>query len=91
MPPREGPEQPGWRIVPASATRRHDRVVERAAQTALCAAAHWPLRSIVCKFDDGVLMLIGQVPSYYLKQVAHVAVSEIDGVNVIDDRLEVID
>lgn len=47
---------------------------------------YFALRKIRCECRDGVLVLRGQVASYYLKQLAHQAVHTIDGVGrVVND------
>ena len=47
------------------------------------------LRSLSCEFRDGVLILRGAVDSFYLKQVAQSAVSNIPSVEMVDNRVEV--
>jgi osmotically-inducible protein OsmY len=51
-----------------------------------------PLRMqrIWCEFDQGQLFLRGQVPSFYLKQLAQEAVIGIDGVRQVVNEIEVV-
>jgi hypothetical protein len=44
------------------------------------------LRGVSCDFHEGVLT----VPSYYLKQVAQSLVFDLDGVQELSNRLEVV-
>jgi len=59
------------------------------AQSRLKASPYRPLRKILCDFDDGLLLLEGRLPSYFHKQLAQVAVAEIDGVRQIVNHIEV--
>ena len=36
----------------------------------LCAAGHHALRQIECEYSNGVVVLRGRVPTYYVKQIA---------------------
>lgn len=47
-----------------------DDRIQRAAQSALRATGYRPLAKLDCSVRDGVVVLSGIVPSYYLKQVA---------------------
>jgi osmotically-inducible protein OsmY len=47
------------------------------------------LRFISCEFSEGAITLQGRVPNYYLKQVAQTLVRQIDGVLVVNNRLDV--
>ncbi len=47
------------------------------------------LEAVQCRFHEGVLVLHGRVPTYYLKQVAQQAAAEVVDVEQIDNRLEV--
>jgi len=64
------------------------RVVQT-AQDRLIKSQYIILRRVSCEFDNGVLTLNGRLPSYYLKQVAQVAVAGVDGVAEIVNRIEV--
>ena len=47
------------------------------------------LHNVKCSFHEGVVILKGSVPSFYLKQVAQVLVSKVPGIEIIDNRLKV--
>ncbi len=49
-----------------------------------------PIRFLDCTFENGVLTLGGRLPSFYLKQVAQIAVAQVEGVERIENRIEVI-
>jgi len=57
--------------------------------TKLAATGYAALRNIRCEARDDVLILSGVVPSYYMKQVAQTVSGKVDGINQIDNRLEV--
>ena len=46
-------------------------------------------RMVTCEYEDGVLILQGQVPSYYHKQVAQSTVKGLESIESIDNRLVV--
>jgi osmotically-inducible protein OsmY len=48
------------------------------------------LKNVSCDSLDGMLILRGCVPSYYLKQIAQQAVASLEGVERIDNQIEVI-
>ncbi|MGD0896491.1 MAG: BON domain-containing protein [Thermoguttaceae bacterium] len=47
------------------------------------------LRQVACEYRDGVLMLRGRVPSYYMKQVAQNIARCVEGVLEIHNQLDV--
>jgi osmotically-inducible protein OsmY len=46
---------------------------------------------VSCECDDGVLVLDGQLGSYYHKQLAQETVAGIGGVNRVVNEIEVVD
>jgi hypothetical protein len=48
------------------------------------------LRNISCDYLGGVLSLRGCLPSYYLKQLAQEAVADLDGIDHIDNQIQVV-
>jgi hypothetical protein len=48
------------------------------------------LRNVSCDCRGGVLVLRGRLPSYYLKQVAQEAVVRLEGVERIDNQIQVV-
>ena len=63
--------------------------VQTEAQSRLRKSAYHELRLVSCDFHEGVLTLRGRISSFYLKQVAQTLVRELDGVEEINNRLEV--
>jgi osmotically-inducible protein OsmY len=49
------------------------------------------IRRVACFFDEGVLVLQGEVPSYYQKQLAQSSVNGFAGVERIANRIRVTD
>lgn len=66
------------------------RPLADAALAALHRTGHGWLRRIVVEIDGGAIVLRGQVPSYYLKQLAQVTVLAVPGVEVVRNDLQVI-
>jgi hypothetical protein len=48
------------------------------------------LKNVSCDWRDGVLVLCGCLPSYYLKQLAQEAVASLEGVERIDNQIQVV-
>jgi hypothetical protein len=48
------------------------------------------LRNITSDYLDGVLVLRGCVPTYYLKQMAQEVVTDLEGVERIDNQIQVL-
>lgn len=51
---------------------------------------HLTHQRLWCEFDAGELFIRGQVPSFYLKQLAQEAVVGIDGVHQVVNEIEVV-
>ncbi len=64
-------------------------VAER-AESELRRNAYVALKNIACEYHEGVLVLSGCLPTYYLKQVAQETVAHLDGVERIENRIEVV-
>lgn len=53
-------------------------------------ASRYPeLWRVDCQWDSGSVVLVGNVPTFYLKQVAQTLVRGVDGVGQIDNRIRV--
>jgi osmotically-inducible protein OsmY len=59
------------------------------AETRMQRSGYRELHDVACDFFEGVLTLRGSVPSFYLKQVAQSLVLHLDGVQELNNRLEV--
>ena len=60
--------------------------VTEAAKARLQKSPYLRIRNLSCEYDQGVLVLGGRLPSFYLKQLAQVAVAGLEGVmHVVND------
>jgi hypothetical protein len=48
------------------------------------------LHSLCCDYVGGALVLRGSLPSYFLKQIAQEAVAGLEGVQRIENRIQVV-
>ena len=64
---------------------RQKELVERCLRSNSYSA----LSDISCDCLNGVVLLRGCLPTYYLKQVAQVVVAHLEGVEQIDNQIEV--
>lgn len=79
----------GWpNPVPRTAATGMAEVV-RVAESRLRNHSYRRLRDVSCECARGVLVLRGRMPTYYLKQIAQAAVAGIDGVRLIQNRIDV--
>jgi hypothetical protein len=60
-----------------------------AAMGILLASPYRSIRHLTCRYRDGELTIAGRVPSFYLKQLAQIAVQQLDGVERISNIVEV--
>ena len=63
-------------------------IVEQ-AQERLRAAPYISFRDVQCEYRQGLLILRGQVESYYEKQLAQEAVARLEGVAQVVNEIEV--
>jgi osmotically-inducible protein OsmY len=70
---------------------RHDRQLRHAATAALADSKYLPLRGLRCSVSEGVIVISGTVPSFYLKQLAQAAVMQIEQVGKVRNLVEVSD
>lgn len=73
-----------------AATSSTDRGLERRVAARLKKSSYHSLRRIGCDVHDGVVVLRGQVPSYYLKQVAQALLLDMPEVEVLVNQVEVV-
>ena len=71
-----------------SGTISQDRPQEL-AERCLRSNSNLALKKITCDFLNGVLLLRGYVETYYLKQVAQEAVAQVEGVQRVDNQIQV--
>ena len=77
-----------------TAAKHTDRIraqsVERAAQLRLAKTGYQTLRSVECSFRDGRIVLRGEVPSYYHKQLAQESIRNAPHIPQIVNQIEVV-
>jgi osmotically-inducible protein OsmY len=61
----------------------------QAAYECLASSSYVPLRHLQCECHQGRLILRGQVPNFYLKQLAQALVAEVPGVSEVHNRIVV--
>lgn len=61
------------------------------ARQCLQASSYACVRRLRCTYHEGVVMLHGRVSSFHLKQIAQEAVRYLGGVEVIVNRIEVVE
>jgi hypothetical protein len=66
-------------------------VITASVEKRLSSSPYAAVRRVTCFLDEGVLVLQGEVSSYYLKQVAQVAVAGFASVQRIANRIRVAD
>ena len=59
------------------------------AECRLRASPYLSLRNICCDFHEGMLILRGCLPTYYMKQQAQAAVADVEGVGQVVNQIEV--
>jgi osmotically-inducible protein OsmY len=70
-------------------SRPHDGSILDGASCRLRRSGYHQLRRITFDFHEGVLTLRGIVSSFFLKQLAHALVANVEGVDEVANRLEV--
>jgi hypothetical protein len=68
-------------------SRTHQATLGELAEKRLRTSRYPALKDISCNYLSGVLILRGCLPTYYLKQVAQVAVAHLEGVVRIDNQI----
>ena len=83
---------------PETTSRTENRHIDAAAIIVIRAACrlqehpHFRGRTsaIELEFDQGTIILTGRLPSFYLKQLLQEALRDIDGVETIENRVDVV-
>ena len=75
---------------PVTPTRTPRPGPEEWAEGRLRRNPYLALRNVSCDCRGGVLVLRGRLPSYYLKQVAQEAVVRLEGVQGVENQIEVV-
>jgi osmotically-inducible protein OsmY len=64
--------------------------IDRLAERRLRGSSFLALRNVSCEYHEGVMTLRGRLPTYYLKQIAQELVAEVEGVEKVFNRIEVV-
>jgi hypothetical protein len=89
---------PGRRLDPARPTAEAEQTVPygsngqslaELAQRIFASSPYTSIRRLTCIFHEGELVIAGAVGSFYLKQLAQIAVQKLDGVVRISNIVEV--
>ena len=62
----------------------------RSIEQALAATGYMPLRSVEVRVHEGLVILRGQAPTYYLKQMAQTAAMQNQSVEMLQNDIEVV-
>jgi hypothetical protein len=73
----------------ASETPSSEKVLEL-AKARLAACSYHAVRTVLCEFRHGLLILRGRLPSFFHKQVAQEAVAGLTGMERIVNQIEVV-
>lgn len=80
---------PGTGRIVSAAQQRADEVKTAQVRAALTACSHQGLRQVGVDVDGTLVRLTGRVASYYRKQQATTAVLALDGVERLENELQV--
>jgi osmotically-inducible protein OsmY len=72
--------------------RREAEILARIGESVadrLRISPYFALREIRCECRDGVVTLLGQLPTHYLKQIAQEVVADVQGVTKVVNQIEV--
>ena len=64
--------------------------IQGMAEGCLRSNPYLALKNVSCDWLDGVLVLRGCLPTYYLKQVAQEVIAQVEGVQRIDNQIQVL-
>ena len=67
-----------------------EKAIQAMVASRLQHSGYVELRDISCHFHEGVLTLRGCVSSYYMKQLAQTLVLHLEGVQELNNRVEVL-
>jgi osmotically-inducible protein OsmY len=67
----------------------HSCAVGKSAEECLRESPYTAIRNLSCEGNQGVVVLRGQVPTYYEKQLAQETVAQIDGTMQIINEVDV--
>lgn len=81
---------PALRTRPARTERMPADPLETRLRLSLCRSSYGHLRMVDCYCQGGAVLLLGQLPSFFLKQMAQETIRLISGVTGIDNQVAVV-
>lgn len=66
------------------------RSIVHEAEDKLNASSHLLRNNVECEYLNGVLVIRGRVPSFYLKQTAQTLIQGIEGVSRVENDIQVV-
>jgi osmotically-inducible protein OsmY len=69
---------------------REKEMIQARVESRLKRSSYAELHGVSCDYHEGVVTLRGRVSSYYLKQMAQALVFRLDGVQELNNRVEVV-
>jgi hypothetical protein len=76
--------------MPVLNTACTERATVDLAERCLRSNPYLALKNVSCDWLNGVLVLKGCLPTYYLKQIAQEVVANLAGVEAIDNQIQVV-
>lgn len=84
-------QPPSGKSAHAAVRPARESAVEQLAQRHLRQSGYRSIGNLHCAFHEGELTLRGRLPSYYLKQLAQTVVANVQDVQIVRNRVEVVD
>jgi osmotically-inducible protein OsmY len=75
--------------VAVASVKDRDRSLQHQVRQTLRGTGYAALQRIDCRVEDGVVELLGEVPSFYCKQVAQAVVVAMSQIRQVENRLRV--
>ena len=75
--------------VAVASVNDRDRCLQQRVRKTLRGTGYAALQRIDCRVENGVVELLGEVPSFYCKQVAQAVVVAISQIQHVENRLRV--
>ncbi len=66
-----------------------DESIAQTVRDRLQQSPYWAVRQLTCDFREGVAIVRGNVPTYHTRQIAVSTVQGVNGVKVVDDKIQV--
>ena len=77
--------------MPGQVSQAQDEEMAREVYARLSTCPYLPIRTLDCECRNGVVTLLGKVPTFYMKQVAQTLVRSVPELQEVNNLLEVED